>query len=59
MMSLPAYPLLSKMMPYTEPGSSRDLQMIANYLALAQKVVVITGAGISTEAGIPVRMLLL
>ena len=34
---------------------NRQLQNIANALAAAKKVVVITGAGISTNCGIPVR----
>jgi NAD-dependent SIR2 family protein deacetylase len=33
---------------------SRQLQNIANVLASSKKVVVITGAGISTSCGIPV-----
>ena len=34
--------------------SNRQLQNIANALAAAKKVVVFTGAGISTNCGIPV-----
>lgn len=34
--------------------NNRQLQNIANVLAAAKKVVVITGAGISTNCGIPV-----
>ena len=33
---------------------NRQLQNIANTLAAARKVVVVTGAGISTNCGIPV-----
>lgn len=33
---------------------NRQLQNIANILASSKKVVVITGAGISTNCGIPV-----
>lgn len=33
---------------------NRQLQNIANTLAAAKKVVVVTGAGISTNCGIPV-----
>lgn len=33
---------------------NRQLQNIANALAAAKKVVVVTGAGISTNCGIPV-----
>ena len=35
-------------------GSAIQLQAIANAIAAAKKIVVITGAGISTNAGIPV-----
>jgi hypothetical protein len=43
-------------MPTTQvgPGSSLELQDIADTLGRARKVVVITGAGISTNCGIPV-----
>ena len=34
---------------------NRQLQNIANSIAAAKKVVVVTGAGISTNCGIPVR----
>lgn len=37
-----------------EPGSEGDLQAVAVALAHAQSVVVLAGAGISTDAGIPV-----
>ncbi len=33
---------------------NRQLQNVANTLASAKKIVVITGAGISTNCGIPV-----
>ena len=33
---------------------SRQLQNIANILASSKKIVVVTGAGISTNCGIPV-----
>lgn len=35
----------------------RQLQVVADILATAKKVVVITGAGISTNCGIPVSRL--
>lgn len=38
-------------------GDNRQLQNIANVLAVANRVIVITGAGISTNCGIPVRHL--
>ncbi|KXX77538.1 NAD-dependent histone deacetylase HST3 [Madurella mycetomatis] len=38
---------------HVEPGSESLLQEIANSLSKARKVVVITGAGISTNSGIP------
>lgn len=38
-----------------EPGSDELLQEVANALLKARKVVVVTGAGISTNSGIPVR----
>jgi len=34
---------------------NRQLQNIANTLVAAKKIVVVTGAGISTNCGIPVR----
>jgi thiamine pyrophosphate-dependent acetolactate synthase large subunit-like protein len=37
-----------------EPGSDDDLQAVAVALARAKNVVVLAGAGISTDAGIPV-----
>ena len=39
--------------------NNRQLQNIANTLAAAKKVVVFTGAGISTNCGIPVSLKLL
>ena len=36
--------------------NNRQLQNIANTLAAAKKVVVFTGAGISTNCGIPVSL---
>lgn len=39
--------------------NNRQLQKIANTLAAAKKIVVFTGAGISTNCGIPVRSQLL
>ena len=45
-------------MPILEvtPENNRQLQNIANTLAAAKKVVVFTGAGISTNCGIPVSL---
>lgn len=40
---------------HVEPSSGELLQDIANSLLKARKVVVVTGAGISTNSGIPVR----
>lgn len=39
---------------HVEPGSEALLEEIANSLWKSKKVVVITGAGISTNSGIPV-----
>lgn len=39
---------------HVQAGSSDDLQDIADFLWKARKIVVITGAGISTNSGIPV-----
>lgn len=36
-------------------NDNRNLQNVANALAAAKKIVMITGAGISTNCGIPVR----
>ncbi len=43
-------------MPITQVTSEnhRELQTIANALAAAKKIVLVTGAGISTNCGIPV-----
>lgn len=45
-------------MPITQvtKDQNRQLQNIANILAASQKVVIITGAGISTNCGIPVSL---
>jgi len=40
---------------HVRPDGNRQLQEIADLLAKSKKVVVITGAGISTNIGIPVR----
>lgn len=37
-----------------EKYDNRQLQNVANYLAASKKVIVVTGAGISTNCGIPV-----
>lgn len=42
---------------HVQAGSTDDLQDIADYLWKARKIVVITGAGISTNSGIPVSCL--
>jgi hypothetical protein len=36
------------------PDSNQELQLIADALGKSRKVVVVTGAGISTSCGIPV-----
>ena len=36
------------------PGSDQELQQIADSLGKSRKVIVVTGAGISTNCGIPV-----
>lgn len=41
---------------HVSPGSGSTLQEIADLLWKARKVVVVTGAGISTNSGIPVSM---
>lgn len=40
---------------HVDSSSEEHLQDVANALLKARKVVVITGAGISTNSGIPVR----
>lgn len=45
--------------PEVRREDNRQLQNIANTLAAAKKIVVITGAGISTNCGIPVSMILI
>ncbi|HEX3326346.1 MAG TPA: NAD-dependent deacylase [Actinomycetota bacterium] len=40
-------------MPMTSPRTWTEIQEIAGLVARAEKVVVLTGAGISTESGIP------
>ncbi len=42
--------------PQVTPESNGQLQSIANTLAAAKKVIVFTGAGISTNCGIPVSL---
>lgn len=37
------------------PGAADLLQNVADILGKAKKVIIITGAGISTNSGIPVR----
>ena len=37
-----------------DKADNRQLQNVANILAAANKIVVVTGAGISTNCGIPV-----
>jgi NAD-dependent histone deacetylase SIR2 len=39
---------------HVTPGETDALQSIANALGKARKVIVVTGAGISTNSGIPV-----
>lgn len=41
---------------HVQAGSANDLQGIADSLWKARKIVVITGAGISTNSGIPVSV---
>lgn len=45
-------------MPIEQVGQNenRQLQNIANILASSKRVVVVTGAGISTNSGIPVSL---
>lgn len=40
---------------HIEPACAELLQDVANSLLKSRKVVVVTGAGISTNSGIPVR----
>ncbi|KHN95050.1 SIR2 superfamily [Metarhizium album ARSEF 1941] len=42
---------------HVKPGTEEHLRDVANALVKARKVVVVTGAGISTNSGIPVRTL--
>lgn len=42
--------------PEVSKDDNRQLQNIANTLAAAKRVVMVTGAGISTNCGIPVRI---
>ena len=48
----------SAIMPTTrvDSGSDLELQAIADALGKSRKVVVVTGAGISTNCGIPVSL---
>lgn len=55
MLSLPIlFPNTAMPILEVEKHDNRQLQNVANYLAVSKKVVVITGAGISTNCGIPV-----
>ena len=42
-------------MIHIQDTSREELQDVANALGLAQRIVVITGAEVSTDVGIPVR----
>lgn len=41
-----------------EAGDNRQQQNIANILASSKRVVVVTGAGVSTNCGIPVGFII-
>ncbi|KAK1310355.1 NAD-dependent protein deacetylase SRT2 [Acorus calamus] len=42
-----------KLVPYSDPPSSTDVNLLYKFVNQSQKLVVLTGAGISTECGIP------
>ncbi|XP_044261497.1 NAD-dependent protein deacylase Sirt4 [Tribolium madens] len=46
-------PLLSDFIPKHSPAPSTDVQSLRNFVNDHEKILVLTGAGISTESGIP------
>ncbi|EFJ28669.1 hypothetical protein SELMODRAFT_411217 [Selaginella moellendorffii] len=41
------------LIPHSAPPTSRDYELLSNFLQNSKKLAVITGAGVSTESGIP------
>ncbi|XP_024539153.1 NAD-dependent protein deacylase SRT2 [Selaginella moellendorffii] len=41
------------LIPHSAPPTSRDYELLSNFLQNSKKLTVITGAGVSTESGIP------
>ncbi len=53
----PSFPLFIQMtITDVQPNDHHHLQSIADLLGAASKIVTVTGAGISTKAGIPVSI---
>ncbi|XP_073288992.1 NAD-dependent protein deacylase SRT2 isoform X1 [Primulina huaijiensis] len=42
-----------KMVPYSDPPRDQDIDLLCQFFDRSSKLVVLTGAGISTESGIP------
>ncbi|KAL2941855.1 NAD-dependent protein deacylase SRT2 [Bienertia sinuspersici] len=49
----PEYLRVKKVVPEASPPSNKDIDLLYNFIDRSNKLVVLTGAGMSTECGIP------